>query len=142
MYLREDLQVGARYLPPFAQRVRSTKVVQKSAEINVSKSLDREESIHFGQLTIFESSETAYLKALATPQTVNPRLSQVRMRIISFGRSWEIRQKLLVMPISACLLTGMFLRKRYAPPRFLAVVKTKMLDSERVCGDEVFNGSY
>ncbi|MEG4942766.1 hypothetical protein [Microcoleus sp. F4-D5] len=104
--------------------------------------MSRQKSIHYGQLTVFESSETAYLKALAAPQTVNPRLSQVRMRIISFGRSWEIRQKLLVMPVSACLLTAMFLRKRYAPPRFLPVVKTKMLDPERVCGDEVFSGSY
>ncbi|MEG5066797.1 hypothetical protein QUB33_24585 [Microcoleus sp. B3-A4] len=93
-------------------------------------------------MTIFESSETAYLEAVAASQTVNPRLSQVRMRIISFGRYWEIRQKLPVMPISACLLTAMFLRKRYAPPRFLPVAKTKMLDSERVCGDEVFSGSY
>ncbi|MEG3867086.1 hypothetical protein [Microcoleus sp. Z1_B2] len=65
------------------------------------------------------------------------------MRIISLSRSWQIRQKLPVMPMSACLLTAaMFLRKRYAPPRFLPVAKTKMLDSEPVCGDEVFSGSY
>ncbi|MEG4576169.1 hypothetical protein QUA56_26390 [Microcoleus sp. N3A4] len=64
------------------------------------------------------------------------------MRIISFDRSWQIRQKLPVMPMGACRLTAMFLRKRYAPPRFLPVAKTKMLDSESVCGDEVSSGSY
>ncbi|MEG4005557.1 hypothetical protein QUA23_05450 [Microcoleus sp. Pol1C5] len=51
--------------------------------------------------------------------------------------------KLPVMPVSASQLTAMFLRKRYAPPRFLPVTKTKTLvDSERVCGDEVSSGSY
>ncbi|MEG4266222.1 hypothetical protein QUA26_08265 [Microcoleus sp. Pol12A4] len=50
--------------------------------------------------------------------------------------------KLPVMPMGASQLTAMFLRKRYAPPRFLPVAKTKMLDSEPVCGDEVFSGSY
>ena len=65
------------------------------------------------------------------------------MNIISFLRPWQIRQKLPVMPIGDCLLTAMLLRKRYAPPHFLPVSATKTLvDSERVCGDEVSSGSY
>lgn len=56
-------------------------------------------SIHLGQLTIFEPSESADLKVRVAPQTANPSLSQVRIRIISFRRCGQIRQFLPVMPV-------------------------------------------
>ena len=93
-------------------------IEQISAEMTRNRRLELityRKSIYFGQLTIFEPSEKAYLKTPAVSQTVNPSLSQVTMRIISFCRSWQIRQFLPVMPVLRLLANSYVLEEAVRP---------------------------